>query len=501
MNELDTDGSLELEVSDFGPIREAKIDLRPMTVFVGPSNTGKSYLAILIYALHRFFNQEIQFPSRLSHGQSIDIAIPDASLNAIYETIETLIRISESHSEHEIELTPEVVKAISLFFERSERALAHEVVRSFGIPQVDLLTRRRSTVNSQITLRRKLSDHTANIEHTFTLSDKPNYKTSIPAGVRISIAEDQNSLIRRFLQSHEVRLDEIDHVKENSRRSVAVCIELLAELFLRKAAGSFHFPAHYLPADRTGLMRAHSLVVRSLIDSATLTGLRPKARTPLLSGVLADFLTELITLDRRGISPRIVGAELSKTIEKEILDGSVRVDRSLVDYPSFAYRPKGWKDDLALANTSSTVSELAPVVLFLRHVVERGDVLILEEPEAHLHPAMQVKLIRQLAELVNIGVRVIITTHSEWILEELANIMLRSEIPDSKSGIPECKEIALQPRQVGAWLFEPKKRPKGSIVKEMRIDDGGLFPADFSEVALTLHNEWAEITSQIENAE
>ena len=46
----------ELEVSNFGPIVEAKIDLRPLTVFVGPSNTGKSYLAILIYALHRFFS-------------------------------------------------------------------------------------------------------------------------------------------------------------------------------------------------------------------------------------------------------------------------------------------------------------------------------------------------------------------------------------------------------------------------------------------------------------
>ena len=50
--------SLELEVSDFGPIAEAKIELRPLTVFVGPSNTGKSYLAILIYALHRFLGPE-----------------------------------------------------------------------------------------------------------------------------------------------------------------------------------------------------------------------------------------------------------------------------------------------------------------------------------------------------------------------------------------------------------------------------------------------------------
>lgn len=43
-----------VEVSDFGPIVRADVDLRPLTVFVGPSNTGKSYLAMLVYALHRF---------------------------------------------------------------------------------------------------------------------------------------------------------------------------------------------------------------------------------------------------------------------------------------------------------------------------------------------------------------------------------------------------------------------------------------------------------------
>ena len=45
-----------LSVTDFGPIVKANVDLRPLTVFVGPSNTGKSYLAVLIYALHRFFS-------------------------------------------------------------------------------------------------------------------------------------------------------------------------------------------------------------------------------------------------------------------------------------------------------------------------------------------------------------------------------------------------------------------------------------------------------------
>ena len=44
---------VRISVTNFGPITEGTIDLRPLTVFVGPSNTGKTYLAVLIYALHR----------------------------------------------------------------------------------------------------------------------------------------------------------------------------------------------------------------------------------------------------------------------------------------------------------------------------------------------------------------------------------------------------------------------------------------------------------------
>lgn len=44
---------VRINIRDFGPIASACVDLRPLTVFVGPSNTGKTYLSILIYALHR----------------------------------------------------------------------------------------------------------------------------------------------------------------------------------------------------------------------------------------------------------------------------------------------------------------------------------------------------------------------------------------------------------------------------------------------------------------
>ncbi len=42
---------VEIAVKNFGPIAEANIDLCPLTVFVGSSNTGKTYLSTLMYAL------------------------------------------------------------------------------------------------------------------------------------------------------------------------------------------------------------------------------------------------------------------------------------------------------------------------------------------------------------------------------------------------------------------------------------------------------------------
>ena len=51
-----------INVKNFGPIEKAEIDLRPLTVFVGESNTGKTYLAALIYALHQHFEGISQFP-------------------------------------------------------------------------------------------------------------------------------------------------------------------------------------------------------------------------------------------------------------------------------------------------------------------------------------------------------------------------------------------------------------------------------------------------------
>ncbi len=58
---------VEIAVENFGPIAEANIDLRPLTVFVGPSNTGKTY-AISRFGLGSFYFSDF---SRYTFGEKL----------------------------------------------------------------------------------------------------------------------------------------------------------------------------------------------------------------------------------------------------------------------------------------------------------------------------------------------------------------------------------------------------------------------------------------------
>ena len=116
--------------------------------------------------------------------------------------------------------------------------------------------------------------------------------------------------------------------------------------------------------------------------------------------------------------------------------------------------------------------------------------------QSHLHPAMQVSFTRILATAVKAGVRVVVTTHSEWVLEALANLVRLSDVAKSRRSEVAAGGPALSADEVGAWHFEPKERPKGSVVREIPLDTvRGTFPAGFGEITEQLYNDWAKISN------
>lgn len=154
-------------------------------------------------------------------------------------------------------------------------------------------------------------------------------------------------------------------------------------------------------------------------------------------------------------------------------------------------------------NASSMVSEMTPLILYLRYLVKDGQTLIIEEPESHLHPKMQIQLTKLLALLVKAGIMVIVTTHSEWIVSCLNNIVLRKRnesawgesLPNDQTG--DVVEPALDVSEVGVWAFSKSSSRSGSKVVELKFLESGHYRPDFDDDLLDLHNEWATQASNL----
>ena len=482
-----------LSVKDFGPIAEASIDLRPFTVFVGASNTGKSYLAILLYALHQFFGAPFTYRSPLRPGRLHRLprsrrAMSAPQAEAINQWLQQTRDRPADGGEWDIVLPDEIAALVRPFLEDVSEAAPHlddEVKRCFGLAETADLIRHPAGECARVVLRRDITnDATSRIGYDFAVSRKQSsLSSSIPTDIPLRIPAASR---RRLQWLGRMTHRPVPHLGE------------LADLIVPYPAGAVARPIHYLPADRAGVMHAHRVVVGSLIGRASRAGINAESPLPTLSGVLADFLEGLIDLADGRRATR--SSQLADRLEADILAGSVGIQRSAVEYPSFHYQPATWRRELALMNTSSMVSELAPVVLYLRHVVRKGDVIIIEEPESHLHPQMQVAFTRFLASVVKSGIRVVITTHSEWVLEALANLVRLSEVPKSRRSEVDAAGPALKPDEVGAWHFEPKLRPKGSVVKEIPLDTvRGTFPAGFGDITEDLYNDWATIANSVQN--
>lgn len=497
-------GSLQIEVSDFGPIVNAKVDLRPLTVFVGPSNTGKSYLAILIYALHRFFVQRSR-PAQVSPDGSLTIPprtvtdLPDESARALLDLARTFAEALAKPNESKVALSRPAAEVLEVDFGRRADVLAHELARCFGLQETRPLVRKGQS-NARVVIRHQGSGDSEAVAHTLDLSSNPELTMALPGNLSIPIVPEPepDDTFGRLLEL-VARLSQDASDASNRQISNGVLLSLFGLCVLPAAVGPLCSTAYYLPADRTVVMHLYKLVARALIaDAVSASPVRVRT-TSMLTGVMGDFLGQLI---EKGTSVNVQPAkeqDLGNSLQAALLDGSVRIQQyPFVGVPQFLYRPKGWKDDLELTNASSMVSEMAPVVLYLRHLVRPGDILIVEEPEAHLHPAKQVELTRQLAELVGSGIRVIVTTHSEWMIEELANVVRRSKLPESERARVSGSRVALDPSQVGAWLFSPKKRPRGSVVTEVPLDEYGFSETGFDDVATALHNDWADMSGRIE---
>ena len=205
-----------------------------------------------------------------------------------------------------------------------------------------------------------------------------------------------------------------------------------------------------------------------------------------------EFLSDLVSLDKglRFRGPNVEWDRAINFIESNVLHGEIDLDESAgLPYPEISFNTAAGQ--FTLEHSSSMVSELAPLILFLKYLINPGDLLILEEPESHLHPAAQRQLARGIVRLVNTGVKVLITTHSDIIISQVNNLLaLNQASPELIAEGGFEPEDFLREDQVGAYLFRHKQELGGSEVVRLDIDpDTGIDEDEFAAVFEAIYDE------------
>lgn len=161
-------------------------------------------------------------------------------------------------------------------------------------------------------------------------------------------------------------------------------------------------------------------------------------------------------------------------LENTILGGKIVVSR---EGEVFFTSDKAKSTKLPIHLTASIVKSLSSLVLYFRHLAKNGDYIIIDEPELNLHPDSQILIARIIAKIVNKGFKVLINTHSDYIIRELNNLIMLNAL-ESKSFDKIAKEYGyeidnkLTPADVGAYLFDYCDKTKVTVQNLEVTEDG-----------------------------
>ena len=466
---------IHINVKNFGPIEKAEIDLRPLTVFVGESNTGKTYLAALIYALHRHFEGVSQLPWLNSAASFLGLIY---GLRRRYsgrlqdeieqEKLEILKKLNTLGRPFKFSDLPQQMHTELESWFTDQKDFPNELIRCFDFEDVSKLIRFTGNRSNEMEVSLSVCD-----------GDQTCWDFEVwDAGSGPTLTGHINPDLILLDAKRKTELHDISDVER---------------LFWDLGTSRWQTgDSYYLPAARSGIMQSHGVIATALIKRATRPGL-DRLEVSTFSGMIADFLERIINYRESTTSPNNI-RRIAEQLEEELLEGRIEVKRPAPEAsPEFLYRPEQSEEALRMSHSSAMVSELAPLVYLLRSTVGRGDLLIIEEPESHLHPDLQTKIAHILARLVRAGVRVLITTHSNFLLQQIGNLIREGELQKLGESTNESADY-LKKEEVGAWQFY-----KNEPVTELPFDlVEGIEPEDHLDIAEDLYNRSAGLQNRIE---
>ena len=391
------------------------MELGDLNLLIGENNTGKTFFATV---LHRVLEAKPEPKYRFARTTEVPEEVQEL-IFGLLDDPDGDSTVSEEFTRTPSDQTVEWATSLATnILERYASNVRDRVEYAFGAQASDL---RRRTPNGNADdsyLRIRDSQREWEVEVRFdsdassaTLLDpvgwlRRAFRPQVPAPIE---------QLRRRGWARESRRPHLDRVTEQ------IALSMLFSDWPRSAT--------HLPADRTGIMQSQGVLAGSVIRQATYAGIR-QIKFGTLTGTAADFLSLMLEIPEILFEVKDMPSIFDSLVDEfeEDLQVKIEVDPNAEGVNSIvAVTSEG---RFPMARASSMLSELAPLLLVLRsHYFV--DHLTIDEPEAHLHPAMQMRVASFLAKLVNNGVRIVLTTHSDFFVTQFNNMMRAHELSNS----------------------------------------------------------------------
>ena len=417
---------MKIKLKNIGTLKQAEIDLsKDLIVLAGPNNTGKTYAAYTVYGICEAI-------------KNISFVEPNDELaNAVILIVSQFFKNNESTEKITVlNFFEQFEKAIKATFNKNgHKTLLNNVFADHGNhfkeSELDLILDKNKIVQYLIDIKVEVSYVGSNIvkvnkaekEDTFDLyifnpEDKKNIIPYLQWAYKMLASSATEAYFKNIYINTAERSAINIFSKELSIKRNNIVDQLLE---LRDTKGD----ANQL----LGKLQRYPLPIRdSLVIAEDLANL---SRNKSEFSFLAD------------------------RIEEVLLDGKINISKD----GEVQYSPNKSKvKNLSIHLTASIVKSLSNLVFYFRHLAQKGDFIIIDEPELNLHPDNQRKIARLFGEIINQGFKVMISTHSDYVIREINNlVMLKSgggKATDliKKYGYEEKQLIDHQ--RVGAYLFK-----------------------------------------------
>ncbi|WP_445635466.1 Endonuclease GajA/Old nuclease/RecF-like AAA domain-containing protein [Nostoc sp. DSM 114161] len=447
---------MKVKIYNLGVIAKAEIDLKPLTVFIGRNATGKTWTAYTLASILGQHGTEKYLKAYLDKITQNRYPIID---NAIEQFLQEgtihfdLVKFAEDYAETYINEISCLASSWMNNFLDTEHSNFEEMKVLFDLTKV----------------KQKILDK---IKNSFL--DR-----------HFSFGYENKNLLHIFKQKGENNI--YFYIVSNSESNIfkklprRVFEQILFQEIFEILRVSIYSYIDIFPTERTAVVPFFSLGIgfeydedigNLFFEKKSIQNAAVKSLMNMLTNVyLKTFAQRKEESKTNNIILNYI--KLAELLENNILEGKVDLSESKNGKEILFKLSDNVK--LEIAVTSSMVKELAPLVLYLRYLAEPDELLIIDEPEMNLHPAVQVEIIEFLAMLVQAGLNVLITTHSPYIVDHLANLMQAAKREDKedikKRFYLEKTEAFIPQEKVSVYLFEDGTA-KNILNEEGRIDWG-----------------------------